>query len=413
MEELEDRMFSLSELIRKEAPDNAARLVLGLQRSREELIVDEMAEISKLIEKNELKDVEERQRRVVFRLKELRELLLSTELDLILKLKRLRLMNKALKDLDQLRKEQKDTENATDGEHADQRRKEARQTAELLEQQAKEAGADAAARELARSRDLLSGKPVPKQPGVNGEKPKGPTKPSESLDKAHDELRRARDELLRELRAYIRRALIDALLQMIEVQEKSNESVDRFLARKAAGKGRPISRRDFTRFAERVEEVVSRLRDGQQLIEETEFSPAMGPAFQFYREYADELLTVYRAGRLDDGLRGVGSRLVEDLRKNVDLLSEETKWMKKVREGDERGRRQVVLLTELNTLRIVQGRLRSDIQRLLAAGAKDAYRRALGRNGRWEKIIQDVTARLQARGDSDLLNGPADDEADF
>ena len=66
--ELEDRMFRLSESIRSAAPDDAARLVLGLSRSREEQLVFEMRALSELIAAGELESVEERQRRVVVRL---------------------------------------------------------------------------------------------------------------------------------------------------------------------------------------------------------------------------------------------------------------------------------------------------------------------------------------------------------
>ena len=49
MRELEGRMFRVAELLRPTQPDDSARLLMGVTRSREQLIVEEMREASELI----------------------------------------------------------------------------------------------------------------------------------------------------------------------------------------------------------------------------------------------------------------------------------------------------------------------------------------------------------------------------
>src|SRR5918992_815957 len=49
MQELEGRMFKLSEMIRQAEPGDSARLLLGVRKAREELIVEQMKEVLELI----------------------------------------------------------------------------------------------------------------------------------------------------------------------------------------------------------------------------------------------------------------------------------------------------------------------------------------------------------------------------
>ena len=106
MQELEERMFRLSTLLRDAQPESAARLVLGLKRSREELIVADMDEARAFIAGGRLEEAAERQRVIIVKLEELRRLLLSSDLDLILKLERLRQLTRVRKSLDELEKEE-------------------------------------------------------------------------------------------------------------------------------------------------------------------------------------------------------------------------------------------------------------------------------------------------------------------
>ena len=58
MNELEDRMFRLSEALRGLEPENASRLSLALKFSREEQILEQMRETHKLLKDAQLSKAE-------------------------------------------------------------------------------------------------------------------------------------------------------------------------------------------------------------------------------------------------------------------------------------------------------------------------------------------------------------------
>ena len=425
MEELEDRMFQLSEKIRQVAPDNAARLVLALQRSREELIVEEMGHVNKLIESEKLKEAEELQRRVIFRLKELRELLLSTELDLLLKLKRLRQMNKALRAMEDLSKEQEglkeETEEAAEDpttnrdslKNTRRAQSEARKRGELLAEDVAEAAPESVAPDLMNSahQDMKeSEKQLAK--GRAKEAAEAQASAAKNMKESRKALQRAREDLLRELQKYIRNALVDAFLQAIEIQEKINGQLQVYLKRAGGAEGRKIRPRDFSRFEDQEIEIESRLRDAVQLIEETEYSLALAPATRFFGEYATELRESMKRAKLEQGLLDTGTRLVEDLAGAVKILAEEARWSKKAPPDDHEAFRQIKLITELLTLRLVQDRIRTDTGRLQGLPIENSTVAAnVKRIARWESSIKDVSHRLEARGYSQYLK--PEDETDF
>src|SRR5688572_24917239 len=61
MQELEERLFRLSQILRETEPDNAARLILGLRKTREELIVDDMRFIGELLRSGKLEEAAAKQ----------------------------------------------------------------------------------------------------------------------------------------------------------------------------------------------------------------------------------------------------------------------------------------------------------------------------------------------------------------
>ncbi len=90
MNELEDRMFRLSEALRGLEPENASRLRLALKFSREEQILEQMRETFKLLKDAQLSKAETETKELIAKLEHLRNLLLAEDLDFQLKLARLR-----------------------------------------------------------------------------------------------------------------------------------------------------------------------------------------------------------------------------------------------------------------------------------------------------------------------------------
>ena len=107
MSELEERMFRLSEALRGLEPENASRLKLALNFSREELILLQMKETQTLLKAAELNQAETEARELLAKLEHLRTLLLAEDLDFQMKLARLRQMRETLDQLDRIIKEER------------------------------------------------------------------------------------------------------------------------------------------------------------------------------------------------------------------------------------------------------------------------------------------------------------------
>ncbi len=107
MNELEERMFRLSEALRGLEPENASRLSLALRFSREEQIIEQMRETNKLLKDAQLGKAETEVKELIAKLEHLRNLLLAEDLDFQLKLARLRQMRETLGQLERIVKEQR------------------------------------------------------------------------------------------------------------------------------------------------------------------------------------------------------------------------------------------------------------------------------------------------------------------
>ncbi len=100
-------MFRLSEALRGLEPENASRLRLALQFSREEQILDQMRETHKLLKDAQLSKAETEVKELIAKLQHLRNLLLAEDLDFQLKLARLRQMRETLAQLERIIVEEK------------------------------------------------------------------------------------------------------------------------------------------------------------------------------------------------------------------------------------------------------------------------------------------------------------------
>ena len=106
MDELEQRMFRLSEALKQLEPDNASRLMLGLKFAREEQILLQMKETQELLNKAQLGKAAGEAKQLLAKLERLHALLLASDLDFQMQLEQLRLMREALRRLDLAIKEE-------------------------------------------------------------------------------------------------------------------------------------------------------------------------------------------------------------------------------------------------------------------------------------------------------------------
>lgn len=106
MSELEQRMFRLSNELKKIEPENSSRLMLGLKYARDELILHQMAEIREALSKLSLSNAVEEQKLLMAKLERLEQLLLSNDLDFEMRIERLRQIRATLRELDAVIKEE-------------------------------------------------------------------------------------------------------------------------------------------------------------------------------------------------------------------------------------------------------------------------------------------------------------------
>lgn len=106
MSELEQRMFRLSEGLKRLEPENASRLIMGVKFAREELILHQMKEVQEALGKLSLKGAIEEQRQLIAKLERLQQMLLSSDLDFEMRRQKLRDIRNTLRKLDAVIKEE-------------------------------------------------------------------------------------------------------------------------------------------------------------------------------------------------------------------------------------------------------------------------------------------------------------------
>ena len=426
MAELEDRMFELSERLRGDQPDDAARLVLGLRKAREELILEDMEEIEAHLTAGRYEQAAEVQRNVIRRLAELRDLLLSTDLDLLLKLERLRKMNALLADLEALESEQAGIQERTDqlaeegdaeakqkgAKGAEMAQADAKEQAEDLEQDVREAAGEEseageameqAAQEMQEAEEQL-GQQNPSQASQSQSKAK------ENLQKAQDKMQQEREELLWELQPHIRRQVIDSLTRIRDQLEKVNGGVEA-----ALGDGRfdvDLDEEAAKNWLDRVRTVGDIARDTQDLVRETEFSVYLDDLLDWsdlrLRPLARGLATAELGSTELAGSQRVHA-VVDEM---LEALLEEDQRMRSAR-GDERTQRIVKLVGELKGVRAQQRVLREDTEQLDSGdpggGLAAATPEEVAHLVRLEAEVSAMLLELDGRYMGDLTGGAQDD----
>src|SRR2546421_11174148 len=73
MQELQERMFRLAEMVRAAEPGDAAKLILALRRSREELILEEMKDVLDHLTQKDLTRAAGETQEVIKKLEHLKE----------------------------------------------------------------------------------------------------------------------------------------------------------------------------------------------------------------------------------------------------------------------------------------------------------------------------------------------------
>ncbi|HEX8325088.1 MAG TPA: hypothetical protein VF595_14380 [Tepidisphaeraceae bacterium] len=379
MQELQDRMFRLSELTRQLEPDDSAKLVLAVQRAREALIVEQMKDVIERLGRRDLGRAADDQRQVLAKLETLKQLLLSSDLDLQAQLQQLRKLEAALKQIDAITKQQQShrADTAAQAKQTDtaklpalqQDQTATRQATQSVTQTVQTLGADAV--NAAQSLGGASAKMGSAAASLGGNKPAEAT-PSqdgalEDLASARKELEAQRQKILTELDRSVRKQVLANLQDMLERQKTLREA-ETSLASTAAG-GNRDAQLSVRRLALAEQRIVTVNDQTLELIRQTEFSIALPPALEDIGRRCVFLQNDLDTGKTGPRVEDQSRAIEDDLASLIDTFKQLNGTPSQSNCRGCKGNKNK-LLAELKVLRLLQTRVNretSDIDRERAA----------------------------------------------
>lgn len=334
MQELEERMFRLANLIREAQPEDSARLLLGVQKAREELIADRMAEASQLLESLRLDQASSEQQQIIDQLEELKRLLLSANIDLELKLEQLRKLREAQRQLARLiEKEQSQLQQTetyaklptlgpnelkplTANEQRNQR------AAAEMEQMVKSFGAATAGacgalsgagscmgNAASRLKESKPNEATPQQQAAIAK-----------LQDASKQLSDAEAALRKELEALVRQQVMENLAAMITQQRQVRTTTENLAPRVAEQREQAIAA--VRRLAVSEDEILTLCDKSIELADLTEFSLVLPAALRTVRDRIDLVSGSLRDGAADETVIASEQQIEADLQALLDALKQ-------------------------------------------------------------------------------------------
>jgi hypothetical protein len=343
MQELQDRMFRLSELTRATEPTDSAKLVLALRRSREELILEEMKDILNQLSGSNLDHAAVQEAEVIEKLQKLRDLLLSTDLDLQLALERIKALQAAVAKLDTAIKEEKRLQ-AKSGQMAaastqpaaattqpakalaqhQQDQQQNRQVTEAVHQTVKQLGdpatnASPALSSATKSMSNAEGKIGSGKPGDAQTQQADATK---SLQQARDQLEAERQKMLAQIESQVKRQVIENLELMLEKQKSIQEANQALLPRLKQENREAILR--LKAFADNETLIADLASSTAQLVEDTEFSFALPPNLRNIQRRCLYVTSDFTSGKGDEPVIVAQVKIERDINDLLETFKQST-----------------------------------------------------------------------------------------
>ena len=383
MQELQDRMFRLAETTKATEPGDSAKLILALRRSREELILEEMKEVLDLLGRKNLARATTDTQEVIIKLEKLKELLLSTDLDLQMALERIKKLQAAIAKLDGAIKEEKRqsaksgqmalaaTQPARASDAAKKDQEQNRQTTEAVHATVKSLGdpvtnaspalSDATAAMSQAEGKIGGGKPGDAQGKQN--------EATAALQQARDQLEAERQKMLAEIESQVKKQVMENLALMLEKQIGIREANESLAPRLVQNNREAILR--LKALAASETHIANLAETTAQLIEDTEFSFALPPVLRNIQRRAIYVTSDLNIGKGDAPVILAEKKIERDL---VDLI-ETFKQSTNASPGQSRCKGckgdKNKLLAELKAIRLLQTRVNEETQEL------DVHRAAL------------------------------------
>lgn len=470
MTELEERMYRLSEALKALEPENSSRLMLGLKFAREELILHQMKDAQQMLGTLSLGEAAVEEKQLLSKLQRLHDLLLATDLDFHVQMERLRQIREALRRLDKAIKEEArerqssqatadkqkeveglrkklaslaeliaqqkgETENAEKLAALEKEREAAEKASRRAAEELKQANFAAMQRDQAQNRRLNEGitqlvrdlgesgagalgellrasGSMSGAEGQLGNQQAGPAgemqqQALDSLKYAKEQLEEEAEKLLEQLRAEVKRRVMEGLTLMLEKQTAVRESTELVGPKAAAGSRQALTA--LTGLGKSQGRIVEMSNELITLVEETEFGIALPAALLMVR---DAMLAVQDSLAEGDGSAKVVAaekQIESDLQALLDAMKQlpvaKMSNRKAQRGPRDRQRELNRLIAELKMIRLLQMRTnqrtatvdesRAKVQSLSAA-IKDEIEAVADQ----QDFVREATERLaEERGD--------------
>ncbi|WP_165250345.1 hypothetical protein [Paludisphaera soli] len=380
MNELEERMFRLSEALRSLEPENASRLKLALKFSREELILQQMKDARKLLSDAQLAKAETEVREMLAKLEHLRRLLLAEDLDFQMKLARLRQLRETQARLARIvAEERRELAWSREAVEAKEAKPSKEEFAKFEKDQARNReAADALGAASARlgnqgvalQKDLIrASAAMGEAEGQLGKEAADPAavKQDEALKhlvKSSGELDKATEALLVELRTELLSRILAELAEMHEIQVSIRETTESQAPRVAQNSRTALLL--VTGLAPKEDELAGRIDQLRALTEETEFGIALPTALRVINREMGTVRILLQKGDPSEPTVRMERRIEEDLLALAEALRRlppstppkpGTPLPKDLRQRERELNR---LIAELKMIRMLQARLNDD-----------------------------------------------------
>ena len=435
MREMEDRMATLSRLLKETQPEDAERLELSFRRSRDSLVTERMAQVGQLIAGLELTEASAHVDEIIVELEAIKQMLLTQDLDLLRKLEQLRQINAALETLDDIEAREAENQEQTDalaGEAspsaqameglagAEARNGEATESlnadiGEIDPNNAELGEAQAALESAAENMEAAAGElGQPGEPGQPGQ-PGSPSSASQSqsearedLQDAREQLEAARDALQEEVERQVREVVVENLQAMLDQQVAIRELLASVSEQADSGDARAIVA--VRGLAPEEEKIVMLAEETIELAEQTEFSVALPPALAAVRDRMLYLVDDYTAGLGGPSVVDATLQVEDDLRSLIEAMEQSNANQEPPEDapppqnpGEQEQQREMnQILAELRMLKLLQIANNDNTVRLEESRDRgnladsEVRRRADGLRDRQEQI-RDTTRELGIR----------------
>ncbi|MCA9214293.1 MAG: hypothetical protein KDB27_14575 [Planctomycetales bacterium] len=419
MRELEDRMLKLADLLRDAKPDDSARLLLGVENAREELILEQMQVVSEMLESVDLSQATAEQKEILDKLHQLKQLLLNVDLDLKIKLEQLKKIANARKKLAELIAKEENQKAATDDAGArgndpsplaanEQRNQKAGQN---LQQQIKKIGGSGKASDSVGSASGSMGKAAQSlSAGKPGDASGNQQEALDALKQAEQELAELKEKVQQEAEASARQRVTELLNEMLERQTSVKDATVAAIPKVTDGDLEIAGL--LTRLAKVEDEIVDAADECIEICDLTEFSFVLPAAMRDIRERMINVRSTLEQAEANEPLVQQEEYIIADLKELIDAMKQAGKPGSPKISNSKCGRcdNRNKLIAEVKMLLFMQkavSRKTKEIHAAELAGniTEQSLETQTGQMRDQQDKIHEVTQRLRELTNPEFVNG--------